>query len=56
MTHTNHTCDRCGSEITIDRTLLQAQCGPSLGEVIELCHDCYKVLKSWLKQPDHSGT
>lgn len=51
MTTTTHTCDRCGQPILIDRTLLEARCGPSLGETIELCHPCYKSLRAWLRQP-----
>jgi hypothetical protein len=45
------TCDRCGDEITADRTLLRVECGPlrPRREAIDLCSACAEALVEWMR-------
>jgi hypothetical protein len=44
-------CDRCGAEITADRSLLRVETGAlrTRRETIELCPACAESLTVWLK-------
>jgi hypothetical protein len=58
MTSTVHYCDRCGSKIVADRSLLILECGPSVPWAVDtavgkpsldLCPGCLSALCEWLK-------
>ena len=45
-------CDRCGAEVTADRTDLRIRCGPLRGhglDRLDLCRACATALEEWLK-------
>jgi hypothetical protein len=61
MVQTTVTCDRCGCEITHDRTALDVRSGPLLASrhcrreagqpSIDLCVECAAELLAWLNRP-----
>ena len=50
MTVSKHLCDRCGGEITKDRTLLQLAAGPGLlkRQTVDLCPTHADEFFAWL--------
>jgi hypothetical protein len=59
MTEARVTCDRCGEEITSDRTLLTVECGPARSHrpAVDLCRACAIAFVAWVTAgvPDPEG-
>lgn len=55
MTYTRSFCDKCGREVKTEREELHKVClleHPGDWLEYELCDDCYKMLRKWIKDPE----